>query len=184
MTPSKLRLARPFLLAGALTALAGAAAAASAPAASPGAVARASLEAFNRGDTAAFEASLAPEMAIIDNFAPHEWHGAGAYKAWSSDYETWAKADAITDGKLSNLSVTRSQVDGDSAYVVVKADFTFRKHGRRMIEPGEQAMSLHHGDDGWKITGWGWSGAVPHAVVAKPKTPAAATPAAAAPAKP
>jgi ketosteroid isomerase-like protein len=169
MAPSHTRSARPLILAAGLIGLAGATLAS--PANGPAAVVRESFDAFNRGDMAAVQATLAPEVSIVDNFAPHEWHGPNALQSWGSDFDKMSKAKGLTDGKIVNLSVIRTDVDGDTAYVVIKADFNYRLHGRRTSEPGKEAVSLRKGEGGWKITGWGWAGDVPHAVVAKPKAP-------------
>lgn len=142
------------------------------PTPGPVAVVRANFDAFHRRDMAAFHAMLAPELSIIDDVPPYEWHGAGAVEAWESDLKKNAKAIGQTDGNVQILSLVRSEETGNRAYVVIKADFTFRLHGQRMSELAEAAETLHKTGDGWKITGWGWSGGVPH-VAGKSHPPAA-----------
>jgi hypothetical protein len=36
------------------------------------------VDAFNKGDTKAAVAACADQTSIIDEFPPHQWHGAGA----------------------------------------------------------------------------------------------------------
>lgn len=36
------------------------------------------VDAFNKGDIKGLEAACTEQMSIIDEFPPHEWHGAGA----------------------------------------------------------------------------------------------------------
>ena len=56
------------------------------------------VDAFNKGDVAAAAASCAEQTSIIDEFAPYEWHGAGACARWMGDYDADAKRNAITGG--------------------------------------------------------------------------------------
>ena len=46
------------------------------------------VDAFNKGDTKTFASTCAAETSIIDEFPPHEWHGAGACQRWMNDYDT------------------------------------------------------------------------------------------------
>ena len=43
------------------------------------------VAAFNKGDVPAAASACAPETSIIDEFAPYEWHGAGACARWMGD---------------------------------------------------------------------------------------------------
>ncbi|MGH7017088.1 MAG: nuclear transport factor 2 family protein, partial [Caulobacteraceae bacterium] len=114
------------------------------------AVVKAAFAAFNRGDMAAGGAKLAPELSIVDSFPPYEWHGSNAWRDWQAAF---AKT-AWTDPNLP-VHIINTAVSGDDAYVVFRGDFTWREHGRRMSQLGTEAVSLHRGGDGWKITGWG-----------------------------
>lgn len=165
------------ILAGVL-ALAGAAEAAK-PAGPMGAI-HAFIDNFNKGDAAAAEAAHVAAPTIIDEFAPHHWEGAGAFKAWAGDLEKSDKAAGISNEKVTLGKASRTVIDGDTAYVVVPATYTFKQKGKAMAEPASMTYALQKDGDAWKITGWSWNGTVPHA--AAPKAPAA--PAAAAPATP
>ena len=129
------------------------------------------IDNFNRGDTKAAEAAHAPDVAIIDEIPPHEWHGTGAFQAWVADLEKASQAAGQTDEKVTLGRSIRTQVDGDTAYAVVPVTFTFKQHGKPMIEPAQMAFALRKEPAGWKITGWAWSGTVPHPARAgaKPK---------------
>ena len=179
---STMKLSRIVLVAAGLTALAPGLATAAVPA--PAAAVKTFIDDFNKGDIAGAQATNADDVSIIDEVAPHAWRGPGAFQAWLGAVGKDAKDTGKTDEKVAFLGVVRSQVDGDDAYAVVKVEFRYRQHGRRMIEPAQMVASLHNDGGTWKINSWAWTGGVPHAAVAaKPKTPA--TPAApAAPAKP
>jgi ketosteroid isomerase-like protein len=180
MTSSR-RLAPLLILSAAAVALAGVAQAAGGP--DPVALVRKATDAFNRGDMKAASASYADDVAITDEFAPYQWHGPGTLQTYLNDFGNWSKTSGQTDQKVTISSVLRSDVSGDAAYVVMREVYTYKDHGRRMVELGDQAYTLHNGADGWKITGAAWAGSKPHrATAAKPAT-SAATPATAPAAK-
>ena len=116
------------------------------------------VDGFNKGDTKHAVAACAAETSIIDEFAPHEWHGAGACQKWADDYDANAKHDAITDGIVTLGTPTHVDVTGDHAYVVTPADYTFKQAGQPVKETGSMfTFALAKGADGWRITGWSWS---------------------------
>lgn len=132
------------------------------------------IDAFNKGDIKGAEATHAANPVIIDEVAPHLWQGAGAFQAWAGDLQKDAAAHGQTDQKVTLGPVVRTQVDGDTGYAVVRATFAYKEHGKPMAESAQFAMALHNGPGGWKIAGWAWTGAVPHAAggaaaPAKPK---------------
>ncbi len=116
---------------------------------------------------------------ILDESPPFAWHGPDAFKAWLGDFGKDSAATGRTDTTIQFLRTVRSEVQGDAAYVVVKVDFTYREHGRRMAEPAQMAVSLRRDAGAWKIYSWAWAGGAPQPVTAaKPAAPAAAKPAA------
>jgi hypothetical protein len=58
------------------------------------------VDAFNKGDAKTAAAACADQTSIIDEFPPHEWHGAGGCAKWMQDYDAAAK-QGITDGVVS-----------------------------------------------------------------------------------
>ncbi|HLI65958.1 MAG TPA: nuclear transport factor 2 family protein [Caulobacteraceae bacterium] len=158
MFKTKLRLA--LLAAG----LAAAPAVAMAADSGPAATVNAFLDAFNRGDIKAAQATNADDVVIIDEVPPHVWRGPGAFQAWLGDLTKDGQANGQTDEKVTMGHLVRSQVDGDTGYAVMTVTFTYRQHSRRTIEPAEIAVALGKRDGAWKITGWAWAGTVPKAV--------------------
>jgi hypothetical protein len=65
------------------------------------------VDAFNQGDTKAAAATCAAQTSILDEFPPHEWHGAGACLKWMNDYDADAKKNGISDGVVT-LSTPRA----------------------------------------------------------------------------
>ncbi len=71
-------------------------------------------------------------------------------------------------------STIKSQVDGDTAYVVIHATYAYDEKGQAMAEPASFTFALRHGAAGWKIASWAWNGTTPHAVKAKAAAPTSA----------
>jgi ketosteroid isomerase-like protein len=116
------------------------------------------VDAFNKGDAKATIAMCAEQTDIIDEFAPYEWHGAGACAKWFADYDQWAKKNTITDGSVTLGSPRHVDVVGERVYVVVPADFTFKQNGTSDKETGSSVtMVLRKGAHGWRISAWTWS---------------------------
>ena len=116
------------------------------------------IKGFNTGDMKAITSSCAQDMAILDDVPPHEWHGPGALMKWLADYDKDAKKNGVTDGKVTLGKVAHCTVTGDRAYIVVGADYVYKKKGKPVTENGntmtiaEQKMKA-----GWKITAWAWA---------------------------
>ncbi len=122
---------------------------------------RAFIDAFNKGDIAGAQAANAADESIIDEVPPHEWHGPGAFQAWLADLGKTSTAAGQTDEKVTLGQVVRDQIDGDTAYVVVKVTFNYLQHGKPVVEPAEISAALANQGGVWKITGWAWAGEVP-----------------------
>ena len=115
------------------------------------------VDGFNKGDTRA-TAACADQTSIIDEFPPHEWHGAGACLAWMKDYDKDAKRNAITDGVVTLGKPKHLDVDGIYAYVVIPSEYSFKKQGKPVKEKDSAfTFALKKGPAGWKITGWSWA---------------------------
>ncbi len=124
------------------------------------------IDSFNKGDAAAAAATHAAtaELAIIDEVPPHLWRGAQAFQAWAADLESDSKARGITDQVVTIAAPTREETDGDRAYVVVPAVYTFKERGVAMREAAQMTFALKRGADGWLIYGWAWTGPRPEPV--------------------
>ena len=116
------------------------------------------LDAFNKGDTKMAAAACADQTSIIDEFPPHEWHGVGACAKWMGDYDADARKNSITDGIVTLAKPSHVDVTADLAYVVIPADYEFKKNGKPVKEVGSiMTLSLQKSDTGWRITGWAWA---------------------------
>jgi hypothetical protein len=116
------------------------------------------VDGFNKGDIKVMAASCAEQTSILDEFPPHEWHGAGACAKWASDYDADAKKNGITDGVVTLSAPTHLDVTGDRAYMVVPANYNFKLKGKPVREAGSIiTLALVKGVGGWKVTGWAWA---------------------------
>jgi len=122
------------------------------------AVVRQFVDGFNKGDMKVMSATCAEQTSILDEFPPHEWHGAGACAKWAGDYDADAKKNGITDGVVTLSAPTHVDVSGDRGYVVVPADYRFKVKGKAAGETGSIiTLALVKSAGGWKITGWAWA---------------------------
>ena len=116
------------------------------------------VDSFNRGDVAAAAAACTEEASIIDEFPPHEWHGAGACSKWMADYDADAKRNGITDGLVTLGKPLHVDVDGDHAYVVVPVKYAFKQKGKAMSEDHSfLTVALRKDAAGWRTLGWSWT---------------------------
>jgi ketosteroid isomerase-like protein len=148
--------------------LASAGAVQAATASGPAAVVRQFIDTFNKGDVNGAAATHTASATIIDEVAPHIWTGDGAVKAWAADLEKNDKAAGISGETVKLGKAIRTQIDGDTGYVVIPATYTYKQHGKAMVETASMTYALRKDADAWKITGWSWNGTPPHPVAAKP----------------
>lgn len=116
------------------------------------------VDAFNKGDAKTAAAACADETSIIDEFPPYEWHGADGCAKWMNDYDADAKKNAITDGAVKLGSPRHVDIASNRAYVVIPADYTYKKQGKVVKETGSTlTIALQKGTAGWRIVGWSWA---------------------------
>jgi len=130
----------------------------------PAAPIRQFIDGFNSGDTkSAFATYATGDISIVDEFAPHRWLGPNAAHRWAAAYDKHAAATGVTDGHVSYSEPIRKEIEGALAYVVMPTVYTYKDHGKPMLEEGQITVTLRRGAGGWKITGWTWAGVKPHA---------------------
>jgi ketosteroid isomerase-like protein len=121
------------------------------------------IDGFNSGDTKSGYAAYAPgDIVIVDEFAPHRWVGPDAAHQWAADYDKHSSAIGVSDGSVKYGRATRTEIEGDVAYVIIPTVYNYKQHGKPMAEEGQMTFVLHSQADGWKISDWTWSGVKPH----------------------
>src|SRR5258707_13797429 len=53
---------------------------------------------FNKGDMKMLLAACAGQTSILDEFPPHDWHGAGAGAKGVADFDAVAEQNGLTEG--------------------------------------------------------------------------------------
>jgi len=121
------------------------------------------LDGFNGGDMKSANATYATgDIMIVDVFAPYHWFGPHAAQMWAADYEKYAQAAGVSNGQVKYGSPTRTEVEGEVAYVIVPTTYLYKQHGKPMAEKGEMTFVLQNQGGAWKISSWTWTGEKPH----------------------
>ncbi|HEY2357619.1 MAG TPA: nuclear transport factor 2 family protein [Phenylobacterium sp.] len=119
------------------------------------------IDAFDKGDIKAAEATHEADASILDEMAPHQWHGPGAFMAWVGDLMKSSAAAGQTEEKVVLGRTIRAEASGDAAYVVMEAAFNYKQGGKAVSEPSRMVFALRREASGWKISAWAWAGNVP-----------------------
>lgn len=120
------------------------------------------VAAFDKGDIKAAEATHdGANLTITDEVAPYVWKGPHAFGDWVHDLLADDAKAGVTGESVAISTPARIEVDGDNAYAVVPAVYSFKDHGAAMREPAQMTFALHNGADGWKIAAWTWTGPRP-----------------------
>ncbi len=121
------------------------------------------IDGFNTGDVkSAYAAYASGDINIIDEFAPHRWTGPHAAQDWAADYDKHAKATGVSDGSVKYGAPTRTEIEGDLAYVVIPTVYNYKEKGKAVTEEGQMTFVLHTEAGAWKISAWTWTGVKPH----------------------
>jgi len=116
------------------------------------------LEAFNKGDLKAAEATHATEVTIVDEVPPFHWKGREAFKAWLADLTEYDLAQEITDGHMKLGNTIREEAEHDTAYVVVATEYGFKQKGTPMRASAQMTFALKKDKGLWRIVGWTYAG--------------------------
>jgi ketosteroid isomerase-like protein len=116
------------------------------------------IDAFNTGDVKAVLAACTAQASIIDEFPPYSWQGPAACSDWMNDFDANSKKEKITDPIVTLGKARHVDVIEDRAYVVVAANYNFKKNGKPVAETGSTfTLALQKVAAGWRFTGWAWS---------------------------
>src|SRR2546423_1957549 len=87
------------------------------------------VEGSNKSDAKLLASACAEQTSIIDEFPPHEWHGAGSCLTWMKDSQIDAKKNGYTDGLVTLGRPTHVDVTGNRAYVVIPSNYAYKQRG-------------------------------------------------------
>lgn len=116
------------------------------------------VSAFNRGDIKTMAGRFTVPAFILDGLAPHVWHGATAGIDWYRDVLAAAEHEGARDYFVSLGTPLHASITGDSAYIVIPANMTFKLRGRQIAQSGAiLTVALRKLADSWRIAAWAWS---------------------------
>jgi hypothetical protein len=93
--------------------------------------------------------------SIIDEFPPHLWNSCGD---WIKAFGEYNEKSGVTDADAKIGTPWSVDVDGDRAYVVAPATYTYKQHGKAMKEAHAVfTAALRKTDAGWRFTAWSWA---------------------------
>jgi ketosteroid isomerase-like protein len=116
------------------------------------------MDAVDKGDMKAMLDECGAQTSIIDEFPPHLWQGTTGCADWANDFVAFSKKNNMTDEAVTLGRPLHVDVNGDRAYVVAEAKYTFKQNGKRTTERGALwTVALQKIGTNWRITGWTWS---------------------------
>jgi ketosteroid isomerase-like protein len=115
------------------------------------------VDGFNRGDTKMEVAACTSPASVIDEFPPHVWQGPTACADWAAALKAASASAGYTDELVTLGKPSHVSVEGNRAYVVNPATFTYKVHGKPTSETGIWTFALRKTAAGWRITGWAWA---------------------------
>ncbi|MBB6306368.1 nuclear transport factor 2 family protein [Xanthobacter tagetidis] len=112
---------------------------------------------MNQGAADTFVRLCSPQTIIIDDFPPHTWQGPTACMDWLTAFAAYDAKAGITPRAVTIGKPWRVSVNGENAYVVVPATYTYTKGKKKVTEANSVwTLALRKGPDGWRIAGWAW----------------------------
>jgi len=111
------------------------------------------VNAINKGDAKTISALVAPNVAVVDDFAPFAFP---SFDVWSSSFDRMAKANNITDPVITITKSPFIAVAGSAAYAPLPTTFTFKQDGKSMTQRGLLVFRFAKRASGWLVTSVTW----------------------------
>ena len=115
------------------------------------------VAAFNKGDMNAWVAACDSPASIIDDFAPYKWQGSPGLRRLGQCVRRQLKKNGITDGVVTLGTPWHVLIDGEHAYAVYPATFTYKQRGKPKKDNATFALTMTNTRSGWLISEWAWS---------------------------
>lgn len=97
------------------------------------------------------------DVTILDNVAPFIWSGPAAVATWLADMAAYARHRGLSDQNVIYGAAISELIDGDAAYGIYPAEWTYLEHGTPRRDKATIAFALRYTPRGWKIAGWSWN---------------------------
>src|SRR5579885_1615478 len=93
--------------------------------------------------------------SVIDEFPPHVWNSCAD---WLKAFGEYNEKNSVTDADAKIGAPWSVDVEGDRAYAVAPATYTYKQHGKANKElHAVFTAAFRKTDAGWRITAWSWS---------------------------
>ncbi|MDR3517624.1 MAG: hypothetical protein P4M00_17615 [Azospirillaceae bacterium] len=103
------------------------------------------------------DAHVEGDVAIVDKAAPFIWKGPTAVADWMLSMTLYFEERDIREGSIVYHSPITKLVDGDQAYAVVPAVWSYKLKGIPIRHAATITFALRRMPSGWKIAGWSWN---------------------------
>src|SRR5262249_43898871 len=110
---------------------------------------------FNTRNNELFLSVFGATAIIIDGIAPYRWVNPNAPANWLADVDKWRRDLGVTHEHLS-CEMGFWNVEGSSAYAVVKGSLAVTVNGQSAVRTGTLAYTLGKRDGVWKIEAQAW----------------------------
>lgn len=111
----------------------------------------------NAGKMKQAASQFAPNATMTDEFAPYYWTGPHVFDQWLAAYGKLAKAKGMTDPIMTLSKPAVFEAEGNEAYVVIPAKFTFKHDGAVQEQTGKMTFALARRVGNWRIESFTWS---------------------------
>ncbi len=120
------------------------------------AVIRGVIAAANANNAAKVGSYFERESVVVDSFPPYVWKGANAGGRWWGDVATYDAAHQATlQASIGTIEFT--DVSVSDAYVAVPLTITTEAKGKRRVQTGLWALTLHRTGGIWRISSAAWA---------------------------
>ena len=103
------------------------------------------------------DAHVEGDVAIVDKVGPFIWKGPTAVADWMLSMTLYLEERDISDGSIVYHPPITKLVDGDQAYAVVPAVWSYKSKDIPIRHAATITFALRRTPAGWKIAGWSWN---------------------------
>jgi len=126
------------------------------------------VEALNRADMAVARTCFANGAVIVEDIAPFRWAGPDGVSNWLEVVAGVAERRGVDARSMTLGSPTRTEVEGENAYILFPGCLTIRTGGGALSTEGLLTFTLTAGEDRWLINTLAWS--VPNPKLGEPSS--------------
>lgn len=126
------------------------------PSAEANRVAAEMMDAFNTRTPSGMTGLYASDATFVDDLSPFVWDGSSAGSRWYAKAMRYLKAHGITDIHGVLGTPVESNVQGNSAYVILPVTWSGTANGKPFTQHGNYTFTLQKTGSNWLITSQTW----------------------------